>query len=105
MVNGHVYPQVDAGEAGARYQEPALLFLNRHNGRFKDISKLVGPALQVPQVNRGEATVYLVNDGRIDIVIENLKGRPTILRPQGGAPNHWISFELIGTKSNRLALN
>ena len=28
-----------------------------------------------------------------------------ILRTEGGAKNHWISFELAGTKSNRLALN
>jgi hypothetical protein len=105
MVNGHVYPQVDTGEAGARYQEPGLLFLNQRNGKFKDISKLVGPALQLPRVSRGVATGDLFNDGRIDIVIENLKGAPTILRPQGGPSNRWISFELMGTKSNRLALN
>jgi hypothetical protein len=105
MVNGHVYPQVDSGEAGARYQEPGLLFLNLRNGKFKDISKLVGPALQVPRVSRGVATGDLFNDGRIDIVIENLKGGPTILQPQGGPSNHWISFELVGNKSNRLALN
>ncbi|HTQ96665.1 MAG TPA: ASPIC/UnbV domain-containing protein, partial [Candidatus Acidoferrum sp.] len=34
-----------------------------------------------------------------------LKGEPLILQPQGLAPNHWISFELEGTKSNKLALN
>ena len=28
-----------------------------------------------------------------------------ILRPQGGAPNHWISFQLEGTKGSPLALN
>jgi len=28
-----------------------------------------------------------------------------ILRPEGGPRNHWISFALQGTKSNRLALN
>ena len=28
-----------------------------------------------------------------------------ILRPEGGAQNHWISFQLEGVKSNRLALN
>jgi hypothetical protein len=105
MVNGHVYPQVDTGEAGARYLEPALLFLNQRNGKFKDISKLVGPALQLPRVSRGVATGDLFNNGRIDIVIENLKGGPTILRPQGGPSNHWISLELVGTKTNRLALN
>jgi hypothetical protein len=28
-----------------------------------------------------------------------------ILRSEGGPANHWISLELEGTKSNRLALN
>ena len=28
-----------------------------------------------------------------------------ILRPEGGPRNHWISFQLEGVKSNRLALN
>jgi enediyne biosynthesis protein E4 len=105
MVNGHVYPQVDTGEAGARYREPALMFLNCHDGKFRNISNLLGPAFQIPRVSRGVATGDLFNDGRIDIVIENLEGGPTILRPRGGAPNHWISLELEGTKSNRLALN
>ena len=105
MVNGHVYPQVDSGEAGARYQEPALLFLNQGNGKFKDISKLVGPAILLPRVSRGVAVGDLFNDGKTDVVIENLKGEPTILQTQGGPPNHWIGVELAGTKSNRLALN
>jgi enediyne biosynthesis protein E4 len=105
MVNGHVYPQVDTAEAGPKYLEPGLLFYNQRNGTFKDISKLVGPALQLPRVSRGVAVGDLFNDGRIDIVIENLKGGPTILQPQGGPANHWIDLELAGTKSNRLALN
>jgi hypothetical protein len=105
LVNGHVYPQVDTAEAGAKYREPGLLFFNQRNGTFKDISKLVGPALQLPRVSRGVAVGDLFNDGRIDIVIENLKGSPTILQPQGGPSNHWIDLELVGTKSNRLALN
>jgi enediyne biosynthesis protein E4 len=105
LVNGHVYPQVDAGEAGPKYREPALLFLNLRNGTFKDVSKRVGPALQAPRVSRGVAIGDLFNDGRIDIVIENLQGHPTILRPEGGPSNHWITFQLEGTKSNRLALN
>jgi hypothetical protein len=105
LVNGHVYPQVDTIETGSRYREPKLLFLNQRNGTFKDISKLVGPAIQLPQVSRGVATGDLFNDGRIDVVVENLEGGPMILRPRGGPSNHWISFELEGTKSNRLALN
>jgi hypothetical protein len=105
IVNGHVYPQMDTAEAGPKYREPGLLFYNQRNGTFKDISKLVGPAVQLPRVSRGVAVGDLFNDGRMEIVIENLKGAPTILQPQGGPSNHWIGFELAGSKGNRLALN
>jgi hypothetical protein len=105
LVNGHVYPQVDSAEVGTKYQEPMLLFENQRNGKFKDISKLVGPAIQVPRVGRGVACGDLFNDGRIEIVVETLKGEPLILQPQGGAQNHWISLQLEGVQSNRLALN
>ena len=44
-------------------------------------------------------------DWIIEAVVENLKGQPMILRPEGGPENHWISFQLEGVKSNRLALN
>jgi len=105
LVNGHVYPQIDTLEVGARYREPKLLFLNQRDGTFRNISELAGPAIQIPQVSRGAAFGDLFNDGRIDIVVENLDGKPMILRPVGGVHNHWISLELAGTKSNRLALN
>ena len=105
MVNGHVYPQVDTLDVGARYREPKLLFLNQHDGTFRNISELVGPAIRAPQVSRGAAFGDLFNDGHIDIVIENLDGKPLILRNQSPNHNHWIEFELAGVKSNRLALN
>jgi hypothetical protein len=105
MVNGHVYPQVDTADVGTKYREPMLLFENQRNGTFKNISHLVGPDIEVPRVGRGVAYGDLFNDGRIEIVVENLKGQPVILQPQGGPPNHWISFELEGSQSNRLALN
>ena len=105
IVNGHVYPQVDQMRTNLQYQEPKLLFLNDRNGKFKDISKEAGAAIQIPQVSRGMAIGDLFNDGKLEAVIENLKGEPMILRPEGGAKNHWISFQLESEKSNRLALN
>lgn len=105
IVGGHVYPQVDSIPAGPKYREPKVLLLNQRNGIFKDISKLAGPAIQTPQVSRGMAVGDLFNDGKLEAVVENLVGKPMILRPQGGANNHWISFQLEGVKSNRLALN
>jgi enediyne biosynthesis protein E4 len=105
VVNGHVYPQVDQIRSSLRYLEPKLLFLNQRNGTFKDISKLAGQAIQVPQVSRGMAIGDLFNDGKLEAIVENLKGEPMILRPERGPNNHWISFQLEGVKCNRLALN
>jgi hypothetical protein len=105
MVNGHVYPQVDSIGMDSKFREPKLLFQNLRNGKFKDISKQVGPAIQQPQVSRGAAMGDLFNNGKLDLVIENLEGAPMILAPQGGPANHWISLQLEGTKSNQLALN
>lgn len=105
LVNGHVYPQIDSVHAASRYLEPKLLFLNRRNGTFLNVSRGVGPALEVPQVSRGLAVGDLFNDGRMEAVVENLVGEPMILRPVGGPRNHWISFQLEGVQCNRLALN
>ncbi len=105
LVNGHVYPQIDSVPGAARYLEPKLLFMNQRDGSFRNISDEVGSAIQIPQVSRGMAVGDLFNDGKMEAVVENLVGKPMILRPEGGPQNHWISFQLEGVKSNRLALN
>lgn len=105
MVNGHVYPQVDQAHLGIHYREPSLLFMNNRDGTFRNVSDLAGTALKVPRTGRGLAVGDLFNDGKQELVVENIEGQPTILRPEGGPDNHWISFELGGTKSNKLGLN
>jgi hypothetical protein len=105
LVNGHVYPQVDSAHRPTKYLEPKFLFLNQHDGTFRNVSRQVGEALEQVQVSRGVAVGDLFNDGRIEAVVENLVGQPMILRPEGGPSNHWISFQLEGVKCNRLALN
>jgi hypothetical protein len=103
--NGHVYPQVDSLHRATGYREPKFLFLNQGDGTFRNVSRRVGDALQAEQVSRGVAVGDLFNDGRMEAVVENLVGGPMILRPEGGPNNHWVSFQLEGTKCNRLALN
>jgi hypothetical protein len=104
-VNGHVYPQVDQAKIGVVFREPGQLFLNQRDGTFRDVSGEAGAALKVPRVGRGLAVGDLFNDGFLEVVVENLEGEPVILRTEGGRRNHWISFELAGTRSNRQALN
>ncbi len=103
-VNGHVYPQVDTLSYGARYREPKLLFMNNQNGSFCDASKDAGPALQELRVSRGAAFGDPDNDGHVDVVVADLDGGPMVLHNNAGDGNHWITFELAGKKSNRLAI-
>ena len=104
-VSGHVYPQVDSLPSGGGYREPKLLHLNQKDGTFCDASDLAGTALQERHVSRGLAVGDLFNDGNMDVVIGDIDGGPMILRNRGIPGRHWVSFELNGTKSNRLALN
>jgi hypothetical protein len=103
-VSGHVYPQVDTLPSGARYREPKILQMNQKDGTFCDASTQGGAALREPQVSRGLAVGDLFNDGNMDVVINNLDGAPAVLKNHGVAGRHWVSFELAGTKSNRLAI-
>jgi hypothetical protein len=105
VVNGHVYPQVDDAKAGIAYREPKLLFLNQHNGTFREVGALTGNAATIPQVSRGLATGDLFHRGVLDLVIENLDGSPMILEPKPIPNHHWVSFALEGAPTNRLALN
>jgi len=103
-VTGHVYPQVDSLPSGATYREPKQLRMNQKDGNFCDASDQAGPALQEKRVGRGLAVADLFNDGNMDVVVGELDGAPMILKNHGVPGRHWVSFELAGTKSNRLAI-
>ncbi len=103
-VTGHVYPQADRFVSGAKYREPKIVQYNQGDGTFCDASEQSGPAIVEPRVSRGLAVGDLFNDGNLDVVVEDLTGSPMILRNPGVPGRHWVSFELAGTKSNRLAI-
>jgi enediyne biosynthesis protein E4 len=104
VVAGHVYPQVGSLPSGATYAEPKLLQLNQRDGTFCDASTQAGPAITETTVARGLAVGDLFNNGNLDLVIENIDGPPIILSNRGVPGAHWISFELAGTKTNRLGI-
>jgi hypothetical protein len=101
---GHVYPQIDASPTGVRYREPKILLMNQHDGTFCDASTQAGPALMAPNASRGLAFGDLFNDGQLDIVVNDIDGAPMVLKNHGVPGNHWVSFELAGTQSNRMAI-
>jgi enediyne biosynthesis protein E4 len=103
-VNGHVYPQADQLPSSAKYREPKLVQLNQGDGTFCDASEQAGPAVLEPRVSRGLAVGDLFNDGKMDLVVEDLVGKPMLLRNHGIPGRHWAGFELASPKSNRMAI-
>jgi hypothetical protein len=103
-VNGHVYPQMEKVPASGGYAQTKLLHLNQKDGTFCDAGSLAGSALQESRVSRGLAVGDLFNDGNVDVVVEDLDSAPMILQNHGVSGRHWVSLELAGTRSNRMAI-
>ncbi len=95
---------MDSVDVGTTYRERILLFHNERNGAFSEVAAESGGALMAPRVSRGAAFGDIDSDGDIDVVIENLDGKPTILRNDGGNQNNWITVKLVGKGLNRDAL-
>jgi hypothetical protein len=103
-VNGHVYPQMENASVGTTYRQRMLLFHNEHDGTFSEVAAESGAALMIPRASRGVAFGDLDNDGYIDVVVNNLDGKPTILRNDGASHNNWITIKLVGSGKNRDAI-
>ncbi|MGC2401575.1 MAG: VCBS repeat-containing protein, partial [Acidobacteriaceae bacterium] len=78
MANGHIYPNVDALHRESHYREEKTLYYNLGNGKFADITEQSGPGIREKTVGRGLAYGDLLNDGSLDIVINNLNSAPNL---------------------------
>ena len=104
VADGHVYPQADRVPGEAHYAQPILLFRNRRDGRFEDVSKDSGLADLPPASRRGAAFGDINNDGCVDVIVLNVDGPPSLLLNHCDPANHRVLFRLLGSKSNRLAI-
>ena len=101
IANGHVYPEVDTAHLGATYKEPRLLYYADGPGHFVDLGPSAGPGITTPASGRGLAIADLWNDGRTEVVINNMSGRPSLLVNRTQNRNHWLGVQLEGTRGNR----
>jgi hypothetical protein len=101
-VNGHVYPQMDQARLGASagYRQRKLLYRNRGDGRFEEVATQFGAVLTDERVSRGMAVGDLDNDGRLDVVINDLDGSPQVLRNELEGAGNWLLVKLKGKGKN-----
>ena len=86
------------------YGEPNSIFRNMGKMTFQDVTAQAGPDMQISEPYRGAAIGDLDNDGRLDMVVTVLNGKARILRNVSANSNNWITFKLVGTHSNRMAI-
>jgi hypothetical protein len=78
--NGHVYPEVDAAAIQEKWQQQRVLYWNRGDGQFHDVSAAAGEGIITPRSSRGIAVADLDNDGSMEIVVVNMHDTPSLLK-------------------------
>ncbi|MGH9629652.1 MAG: CRTAC1 family protein, partial [Bryobacteraceae bacterium] len=79
-VNGHVYPEVDEAGIGETFKQQRVLYWNRGDSQFFDMSAHAGPGILARHSSRGIAVGDLDNDGQLEIVVVNMHEPPSLLK-------------------------
>jgi enediyne biosynthesis protein E4 len=105
VANGHVYPEVDSSGWGTTFAQRPLLFHTLKGEKFDVIPAVRNTGLAELLTARGAAFGDLFNDGKIDVVINQLDRSPALLRNVSENKNHWVGLKLVGgSKSPRDAV-
>ena len=102
VVNGHVYAAVDQAKINETFKQSRLLYWNRRDGKFHDISSEAGPAIVEAHSSRGLALGDFDNNGTLEIVVVNMHEAPSLLKNFGEKGNSLLVRAL--TTSGRDAI-
>jgi enediyne biosynthesis protein E4 len=101
VANGHVYPLVDSQQWGTSYAQQSLLFRNLKNGKFERVGAAPGSGLARALPGRGLAVGDLDGDGRLDVVLNNIDSKPTVMQNTAASVGHWVSVRLVGNPAKK----
>ena len=82
-------------------EQPNTVFRNLGGAKFAALTAEAGLTAQPPARHRGSAVGDLNGDGRLDVVATALSAPAELWINDSPGGNHWIAFQLQGTKSNR----
>ena len=72
------------------YRQRKLLFHNRGDGTFDEVGAQAGAVMTEERVSRGLAIGDLDDDGKLDVVINDLDGSPQVLRNEITPIGNWL---------------
>ncbi len=101
VANGHIYDTVELTNPGETYRQPGLVFRNRGDSTFQDVSRNAGDGVTRPMVGRGACRGDFDNDGREDALVICNSGPPRLLRNETTTDGHWLEVALAGGPGNR----
>ena len=87
IANGHVYPDIDARGVGENFHQSRLVYWNRHDKQFFEVTPQAGPGVVAGHSSRGLAVADLDNDGSLEVVIANMQEGPSLLKNFGERGN------------------
>jgi enediyne biosynthesis protein E4 len=90
------------GNASLSGYERSRVYVNRGLAGWVDVAAKVGVNDLLD--GRAVALADLSNHGAVDVIVANQNQPALLYRNTPDSTNHWIAFNLIGTKSNRSAI-
>ncbi len=101
VVNGHIHPEIEGLVPNNPYRQPRLLYRNVEGRRLERQEPPRGSAISAIHTSRGLALGDYDNDGDVDVFVNNMNERPSLLRNDSPPAGGFLSLLLVGTESNR----
>jgi hypothetical protein len=104
--NSHLFEDASTwpafGNASLSGYERSRVYLNRGLAGWVDVASTVGVTDEYD--GRAVAFADLSNRGALDVIVANQNQPAVLYRNHSDSSNHWITFTLVGTRSNRSAI-
>jgi enediyne biosynthesis protein E4 len=101
VTNGHIRRE---SQQKYPYENPPLLWRNRGDSRFENVTSTAGPYFQALHMGRGLAAGDLDGDGDLDLVIVHHHANSVVLWNETSDQGAWLIVDLRGAPPNTDAI-